>query len=294
MGAFATRLSDIESRSAWSGSPSINNPHQPPINLPYGLPGYDDISPITSAANFPTAAATPSATAATTHYAPNLPITQISFPPSPSPFSTFDAPDTRHEPAMEPPAVPSFHKLSFPMFDGKDDPLGWLSKCEQFFRAQRTLETDKVWLASFHLTGVAQQWNFELKHSGAGSPPLRGPSLRHSVTSASGECLAPIICQLWRARHSTVLWQHTLTPFRRAWLTSVTYFQHSRWSSSPAIYQNPSAQTSSCNCRRNCSGPCSWCAHTSVGRAHHHGLHVLRSLRPARHPCCHPRPRWWH
>jgi hypothetical protein len=49
------------------------------------------------------------------------------------------------------------------MFDGKDDPLGWLNRCEQFFRAQHTREADKVWLASFHMTGAAQQWYFMLE-----------------------------------------------------------------------------------------------------------------------------------
>jgi hypothetical protein len=49
------------------------------------------------------------------------------------------------------------------MFDGKDDPLGWLNRCDQFFRAQRTREADKVWLASFHMTGPAQQWYFMLE-----------------------------------------------------------------------------------------------------------------------------------
>jgi hypothetical protein len=42
------------------------------------------------------------------------------------------------------------------MFDSKDDPLGWLNLREHFFRAQRTRESDKVWLASFHMTGATQ------------------------------------------------------------------------------------------------------------------------------------------
>jgi hypothetical protein len=49
------------------------------------------------------------------------------------------------------------------MFDGKDDPLGLLNLCEQFFTAQRTREADKVWLASFHMTGPAQHWYFMLE-----------------------------------------------------------------------------------------------------------------------------------
>lgn len=54
--------------------------------------------------------------------------------------------------------VPKYHKLMFPTFDGKEDPLGWLNKCEQFFHGHQMHHADWVWLASYHLTGVAQQW----------------------------------------------------------------------------------------------------------------------------------------
>ena len=70
---------------------------------------------------------------------------------------------------MNPPAeddglsIPRYHKLSFPTYDGKEDSLGWLNKCEHFFRAQRTREADKVWLASFHLTGISQHWFYMLE-----------------------------------------------------------------------------------------------------------------------------------
>jgi len=59
--------------------------------------------------------------------------------------------------------VPRFYKLSFPTFDGREDPVGWLNRCEHFFRAQNTGETDKVWLASFHMTGAAQHWYYMLE-----------------------------------------------------------------------------------------------------------------------------------
>jgi hypothetical protein len=65
--------------------------------------------------------------------------------------------------------VPKFHKLSFPTYDGKEDPLGWLNRCESFFRGQLTREADKVWLASFHMTGSAQQWYYVLERD-AGRP----------------------------------------------------------------------------------------------------------------------------
>ncbi|KAJ4758083.1 polyprotein [Rhynchospora pubera] len=61
------------------------------------------------------------------------------------------------------PGVPRYYKLDFPTFDGKEDPLGWLNRCEQFFRGQRTMEEEKVWLASYHLVGIAQQWYYQLE-----------------------------------------------------------------------------------------------------------------------------------
>jgi hypothetical protein len=57
--------------------------------------------------------------------------------------------------------VPRYYKLDFPLFDGKSDPLSWINRCEQFFRGQRTADTDKVWLATYHLTGVAQEWYYQ-------------------------------------------------------------------------------------------------------------------------------------
>jgi hypothetical protein len=47
---------------------------------------------------------------------------------------------------------------SFPIYDGSGDPLGWFNSCEQFFWSQCTLESDKAWLASYHLTGHAHTW----------------------------------------------------------------------------------------------------------------------------------------
>jgi len=46
--------------------------------------------------------------------------------------------------------------LEFPTFDGKEDPLPWLNRCETFFRGQNTPERRRVWYAAMHLTGTAQ------------------------------------------------------------------------------------------------------------------------------------------
>ena len=48
---------------------------------------------------------------------------------------------------------PRFHKLEFPIFDGSEDVLPWLTRVEQFFDGQGTPESGKVWLESYHLTG---------------------------------------------------------------------------------------------------------------------------------------------
>jgi hypothetical protein len=47
------------------------------------------------------------------------------------------------------------HKLRFPKYDGSEDPLPWLHRCEQFFRVVRTLENEKVWLASLYMEDAA-------------------------------------------------------------------------------------------------------------------------------------------
>jgi hypothetical protein len=62
--------------------------------------------------------------------------------------------------AMTPPC---FYKLEFPTYDGAADPLLWLNQCEQFFREQRTMASDRTWLASYHLTGATQTWYYALE-----------------------------------------------------------------------------------------------------------------------------------
>jgi hypothetical protein len=67
--------------------------------------------------------------------------------------------------APNPPPPHTTHKLRFPKYDGSDDPIGWLHKCEQFFRSQRTPEDEKVWTASFYMEGPAQQWYYRLERN---------------------------------------------------------------------------------------------------------------------------------
>jgi hypothetical protein len=60
------------------------------------------------------------------------------------------APEVLHLRKDGPMGNTRFHKLDFPMFDGGGDPLPFLNRCEHYFRGQRTLEEERVWLAAFH------------------------------------------------------------------------------------------------------------------------------------------------
>jgi hypothetical protein len=54
------------------------------------------------------------------------------------------------------PMPPKFYKLEFTTYNGSVDPLNWLNHCEQFFCNQMTLASNRTWLASYHLWGVAK------------------------------------------------------------------------------------------------------------------------------------------
>jgi hypothetical protein len=57
------------------------------------------------------------------------------------------------------------HKLRFPKYDGSGDPLPWLHRCDQFFLVARTAEVEKVWLATFYMEGIAQQWYYRFERN---------------------------------------------------------------------------------------------------------------------------------
>nr|XP_051213081.1 uncharacterized protein LOC127331041 [Lolium perenne] len=137
--------------------------------------------------------------------ASGVPIQQVRFPPSPSPLPAWinasSSPAPVYSVAGDPPrptlpdataaghvessagrvapyaqgvaapTPPRFAKLDFATFDGSEDPLNWLNQCEQFFRGQRTLASDRTWLASYHLRGAAQTWYYSLERDEGGMPP---------------------------------------------------------------------------------------------------------------------------
>lgn len=48
--------------------------------------------------------------------------------------------------------------LDFPRYDGIDDPITWIDWVEQFFEFHKTLGSEKVALAAYHLEGGLQLW----------------------------------------------------------------------------------------------------------------------------------------
>ncbi|WVZ76818.1 LOW QUALITY PROTEIN: hypothetical protein U9M48_024749 [Paspalum notatum var. saurae] len=208
--ALTSRMGAVEIQSmpvsavADPSSSSHTFPPNPPEH-PYGLPGYGGIPVVTSptpaapsvppslAAIIPQSIPTPTSALIppATQRIP-LPIQQIPFPHSPSPIPTFaDVYPVAPAPPHHAPPTPHYHKLSFTTFDGREDPVGWLNRCKSFFRNQRALEADKVWLATYHLTGAAQQWYLMLERNEPGiswprfkalcqqrfGPPLRSNTL---------------------------------------------------------------------------------------------------------------------
>ncbi|WVZ96606.1 hypothetical protein U9M48_042222 [Paspalum notatum var. saurae] len=94
----------------------------PVTSFPYGMPGHGGIPPATTTTLIlPHFALLPTATTTLPYPSIPLPITQIPFLHSPSPIPH----DVRYGAPPPPPAgAPRYHKLSFPTFDGKEDPLG--------------------------------------------------------------------------------------------------------------------------------------------------------------------------
>jgi hypothetical protein len=106
------------------------------------------------------------------------------------------------------------HKFLFLTYDGVDDPLPWLNRCEQFFWVQEPLLAGKVFLATFYVTVEASQWYTILEwNRGTPSeftqlinnrfgPPLRSNPLGEliqlrwdgTITKYQGKVLALLTC----------------------------------------------------------------------------------------------------
>ncbi|XP_057992829.1 uncharacterized protein LOC131173948 isoform X1 [Hevea brasiliensis] len=94
--------------------------------------------------------------------------TDIGISGSSSRLNTATGPEERLELRQTGGMVPRYAKLEFPTYDGSYDPLIWLYCCEQFFLNQKTPETEKVSLATFHMIGEVQLWFYKLEQEEAG------------------------------------------------------------------------------------------------------------------------------
>ncbi|KAK8936216.1 hypothetical protein KSP39_PZI014037 [Platanthera zijinensis] len=87
-------------------------------------------------------------------------------PPHPQPQPPANSSTaSQHDPTPFRTEPSQFHRsvrMDFPIFEGRDDPLPWLQRCEFYFNNQQVSEEDKVGLASFHLLGAAQLWVTQL------------------------------------------------------------------------------------------------------------------------------------
>jgi hypothetical protein len=79
-------------------------------------------------------------------------------------------PNGRRHDEEEDDRVPTMHKMEFPKYDGVEDPLSWLNRCECYFHVWRTPKKWHVAYASFYLTDDAQLWYHRLELN-AGPPP---------------------------------------------------------------------------------------------------------------------------
>ena len=61
-----------------------------------------------------------------------------------APTSLLRRADEVHPPVVHVQTPPRFSKLEFATYDGTLDPLNWLNQCNQFFRGQRTLASNRT------------------------------------------------------------------------------------------------------------------------------------------------------
>jgi hypothetical protein len=48
--------------------------------------------------------------------------------------------------------------MDFPKFDGNSDPVAFANQCESYFRRERIMAEEQVWLASRNLKADAREW----------------------------------------------------------------------------------------------------------------------------------------
>jgi len=101
-----------------------------------------------------------------------------------------------------------FQKLGFPRYDGNSDPLIFINSCDTYFRRERIMEEEMVWMASCHLDDGARTWFLQVQEEGTPtwrhftellhlrftSPPC--PDLLHHVSPAANDT-SPIFADIF-------------------------------------------------------------------------------------------------
>jgi hypothetical protein len=159
-------------------------------------------------------------------------------------------------------APPRFYKLEFTTYDCAEDPLNCLNHCEQFFRGQRTLASDRVWLASYHLTGVAQTWYYALEQD-------EGMPTWDHFKELCNLRFAPAVCGTRLSELARLPFLSTVQDYSDRFNTVLC---HARNLSAPprrrdslwAAYRSTSKLTWTCANLRICRQPCTLRAPSSV------------------------------
>jgi hypothetical protein len=126
---------------------------------------------------------------------------------------------------------PRFQKLDFPRYDGKTDPMLFIKKCESYFRQQRTMTEERVWMASYNLEDVR---NSDTSNSRRTRARRRGGVSRSSCTCGLGLPSARLRCSSSPSAGAQGPWRSTPIAFRPSCLARVGWMRLSVYSSSPA------------------------------------------------------------
>lgn len=62
--------------------------------------------------------------------------------------------------------TPQVGRFKFKRYNGEDNPIVWVSHCEQYFDIFATLEKNKVAIVAYHMDDEAQMW-YQLHKNGS-------------------------------------------------------------------------------------------------------------------------------
>lgn len=137
---------------------------------------------------------------------------------------------------VQPPPPAIVHKLRLPKYDGADDSLSSLHKCEQYFRSQGTPEGQKVW-TSFYLESVASQWYYRLEKNRGSTPSWS--DFVEGITQRFGLPMCTNTLGRWPIAGIPAPWRCTKISSSSSWLVATTSPSDSRSTSSRQVSLTP-------------------------------------------------------